>query len=177
MKTSHTLHPSDQIQAKIVVLRGQRVLLDSDLAALYGVETKRLKEQVRRNPERFPTDFCFQINREELAHLRSQIATSSLGHGGHRYLPFAFTEHGALQVANVVSSPRALQMSIAVIRAFVELRQLFATHRALSSKLDALELRVGKHDQELAELVQALRLLMQPPATSRRRIGFHQGNR
>jgi len=177
MKTSHTLLPSDQIKSKIVVLRGLRVLLDCDLAALYGVETKRLKEQVRRNAERFPEDFCFQINREEFINLRSQLATSSLGHGGHRYLPFAFTEHGALQVASVVSSPRALQMSIAVIRAFVELRQLFATHRALSSKLDALEVRVGKHDKELAELVQALRFLMQPPEASRRKIGFHQGNR
>ena len=116
--------PLELIQSHIRVIRGVRVILDGDLAALYGVSTKRLLEQVRRNPARFPEDFCFQLDREELANLRSQNATSSGGHGGRRFLPYAFTEHGAIMAANVLNSEAATVMSVAVVRAFVQLRQL-----------------------------------------------------
>jgi ORF6N domain len=166
--------PAEQIQSRIRLLRGQRVLLDADLAALYGVNKKRLNEQVHRNQERFPDDFCFQLTREEFANLKSQFATSSGSHGGLRKLPFAFTEHGALMAANVLSSTKAIQMSLVVIRAFVGLRQLFATHKALSAKLDELDARVGEHDKHLAAIIEAIRLLTTPDAPEHgRKIGFH----
>jgi len=172
----HNLPPAEQIQSSIFVLRGQRVLLDSDLAVLYGVNKKRLNEQVHRNQERFPDDFCFQLTREEFANLKSQFATSSGSHGGLRKLPYAFTEHGALMAANVLSSPRAIQMSVHVMRAFVRLRQLLATHQALGAKLDELDARVGEHDKHLSALIDAIRLLTSPDAPEHgRKIGFHSG--
>lgn len=168
----------EHIQSRILVLRGERVVLDRDLAALYGVTTKRLLEQVRRNPERFPKDFCFQLDREELANLRSQFATSNGGHGGRRYAPFAFTEHGALMAANVLSSPEAIRMSVHVIRAFIHLRQLIVNHKVLATKLAELDARVGEHDEQLAAIVSAIRQLTTPDApTHGRKMGFHPGNR
>ncbi|MDD3180892.1 MAG: ORF6N domain-containing protein [Opitutaceae bacterium] len=177
MSTSD-LVPVEHIQSRILVLRGVRVVLDRDLAVLYGVTTKRLLEQVRRNRERFPKDFCFQLERSEVANLRSQIATSSRTHGGWRYAPYAFTEHGALMAANVLNSPDAVAMSVHVVRAFVRLRQLMANHRALAAKLAELDARAGNHDEQLAAIVAAIRQLTTPDAPAHgRRIGFHRGNR
>lgn len=173
-----TLVPAERIQSRILVLRGVRVVLDRDLAELYGVPTKRLNEQVRRNVERFPADFCFQLDPQELANLRSQIATSSGRHGGRRTLPWAFTEHGALMAANVLNSPDAVRMSVHVVRAFVHLRQLMVNHKALATKLAELDARVGAHDEQLAAIVEAIRQLTTPDGPDHdRKIGYHRGNR
>jgi hypothetical protein len=162
------------LAARIVVARGQRVLLDSDLAQLYAVQTKRLNEQVKRNAKRFPPDFGFALTRPEFEDLKPQIATSSWG--GRRTLPFAFTEHGAIMAASVLNSSRAIEMSVYVVRAFVQLRTLLSTHQALADKLAELEQRVTEYDQSLAEVVEAIRALMaQPPlqpAQQARPIGF-----
>jgi hypothetical protein len=165
----------DQIEPLILTVRGQKVLLDSDLAALYGVPVKRLNEQVRRNPERFPKDFLFQLTKEEAEALRSQIATLKLGRGKHRkYLPYVFTEHGAFMAATVLNSPRAVEVSVFVVRAFVKLREFALAHKELAAKLDQLEKKVAGHDDALRQLVVAIRQLMAPPADdkSKRRIGF-----
>ena len=165
--------PVDGIERVIFPARGHKVILDSDLAALYGVETRRLNEQVKRNSSRFPTDFAFQVTRDEHAALRSQIAILKGGRGEHRkYLPWVFTEHGALMAANVLNSPRAVQMSVYVVRAFLRLREWVAGQAELVAKLAELERRVAGHDQDLRAMVQAIRQLMTPPETPRRRIGF-----
>ncbi|MFA5264906.1 MAG: ORF6N domain-containing protein [Opitutaceae bacterium] len=167
------LLPADQIQSRIRVLRGQRVLLDSDLAALYGVPTKRLNEQVRRNTGKFPDDFCFQLTQDETDKVVANCDHLSKLRFS-RSLPYAFTEHGAIQAANVLRSERATTMSVEVVRAFVRLRQLFATHRALAAKLDELDARVGEHDKHLASIIEAIRLLTTPDAPEHgRKIGFH----
>ncbi len=151
-------------------------MIDADLAELYGVPTKRLNEQVRRNLERFPADFMFQLTRKEWDALRSQFATLDMGRGRgqHRkYLPYAFTEHGALMAANVLNSAAAVAMSVRVVRAFVRMREMVASHRELGRKLDELERRVAGHDTAIASLVQAIRELATPPQPSpKRRIGF-----
>lgn len=163
----------DRIAERIVTLRGLRVILDSDLAALYGVQTRRLNEQVRRNQRRFPPEFAFQLTNQELEILMSQIATSSGGWGGHRKPPIAFTEYGALMAATVLNSPTAVEVSIHVIRAFVRMRESLDSHKALARQLEALERKVGTHDRAILEILQAIRRLTQPPETSRRkRIGF-----
>src|SRR6266699_3119247 len=136
-KSSNKL-TADQLGRFIYEIRGRRVMLDSDLAVLYGVPTKRLNEQYRRNRKRFPEDFAFQLTAEEAESLRSQIATSS-SHGGRRYRPYAFTEHGALQAANILNSPRAVQMSIFVVRAFAKMRETLPVSPQLAKKLAALE--------------------------------------
>jgi hypothetical protein len=172
--------PLDHIQGRILVLRGQRLLLDRDLAAIYGVTTKVLNQAVRRNENRFPADFRFSLTNEEVARLRSQSVTSNEGRGGQRYRPNAFTEHGALMAATVLNSPRAVQMSLVVIRAFVALRQLATEHKALLEKLDELDARVGAHDEQIAAIVTALRELVNPPDPGPghvRKIGFHPGDR
>jgi len=167
------------IASRIVVLRGQRVMLDADLAALYGVTTKRLNEQVRRNLERFPSDFMFQLINQEVAILKSQFATSSWG--GKRKRPLAFTEHGALMAAMVLNSPRATEVSVYVVRAFVELRDTLVAHKELAKRLDELESRVERklttHDQAIAGILDTIRQLMAPPEpTKKRRIGFVQND-
>ena len=159
-------------------------MLDADLAALYGVTTKRLNEQVMRNLGRFPSDFMFQLTNQEVAILRSQFATSSLearrfAWGGRRYTPHAFTEHGALMAAMVLNSPRATEVSIYVVRAFVELRDTLVSHKELAKRLDELESRLERkfttHDQAIAGILDAIRQLMVPPEpTKKRRIGFVQ---
>ena len=147
-------HASPPIERRLIVIRGKRVILDSDLAALYGVPTKCLNEQVKRNADRFPEDFTFQLTRAEVRILRSQIVTSSpVQHGGSRALPFVFTEHGAIQAANVLESPGAIQIGVAVVRAVVRLRQMFAEHKVLAEKLDELDVRICEHDQPLADSV------------------------
>jgi len=156
------------------MIRGQKVLLDSDLAELYGVPTRRLNEQVRRNKQRFPDDFMFQLTKEEVEALRSQNAILKSGRGQHRkYLPYAFTEHGAIMAATVLSSPRAVEVSLFVVRAFVKLRQFALTHKELAAKLEQLDRKVAGHDDAIRQLVAAIRQLMAPPPeTKRGKIGF-----
>lgn len=165
--------PVARIAQAIVVVRGQKVLLDEDLAALYGVETRRLNEQVRRNLDRFPADFMFQLDDTEYASLISQIATSKPGRGGRRKLPLAFTEHGAIMAATVLNSPRAVEVSIYVVRAFVRLREALASNKELAAKLGELERKLKGHDQAIAGILDAIRQLMAPPPpASKRSIGF-----
>jgi len=166
------------IESRILLVRGQKVMRDADLAELYAVTTKRLNEQVRRNLERFPQDFCFQLTNQEVAILRSQFATSSsnpgrLSWGGRRSAPVAFTEHGAIMAATVLNSARAIEVSVFVVRAFVRLREMVASNQALAKKLEELERRFDTHDQAIVEILQAIRKLMTPPATGpKRKIGF-----
>ena len=162
--------PADEIAQAIHVIRGQRVMLDADLAALYGVTTRRLNEQVRRNQARFPADFMFRLTRDEVAILKSQFATSSSAWGGRRKLPSAFTEHGAVMLASVLNSPVAVEASVLVVRAFVQLRGMLAAHDELARKLDELE---RKYDSEFRSVFDAIRRLMDPPSPSGgKRIGF-----
>lgn len=164
---------SADIARAILLLRGQRVILDAELAALYAVTTKRLNEQIRRNRKRFPDDFIFQLTAEEAGALRSQFATLKTGRGQHRkYLPYAFTEHGAIMVATILNSPRAVEMSVFVVRAFVRLRELLASNAALARKLDELERKYKHHDEAITAILSAIRELMSPPVPKRRGIGF-----
>lgn len=163
--------PMEAIASSIIVLREQKVILDADLARLYGVTTQRLNEQVRRNSDRFPGDFAFQLTREEFQSLMLHSATSKT-RGGARKLPLAFTEHGAVMAASVLSTPRAVEVSVYVVRAFVRLRAVFAAHGELTHRLDELEVRIDSHDEEIALLVEAIRQLALPPEASDRRIGF-----
>jgi ORF6N domain-containing protein len=167
----------EQIAGVILVLRGQRVLLDAELAALYGVTTKRLNEQVKRNAARFPADFIFRLTRTETAALdRSQNATGSQKHRDPRFAPYAFTEHGAIMAATILSSPRAVDMSVYVVRAFVQLREMLASNRELARRFAQLETRLDKkltsHDEAIAAILSAIRQLMHPPVPKRRPIGF-----
>lgn len=157
---------------KILVTRGQRVMLDADLAELFGVPTKRFNEQVKRNPDRFPADFMFSLTKQEVMNLRSQFATSSGGHGGRRHSPRAFTEHGALMAATVLNSPRAIEMSVYIVRAFVRMRRMLSSCQELSSRLGELEERLDGHDQAIGGLIQALRALMEPETPGKRPIGY-----
>jgi len=163
-----------QILRNIMVIRGEKVILDSVLAELYGVETRRLNEQVRRSIEKFPDDFMFQLTQEEFDHLKSQIATSRSGWGGRRKLPLVFTEHGALQAANVLNSERANKMSVFIIRAFIRLREMVLNNEKLSRKIGELEKRVSDHDEILIELIREIRKLVDTPQQNRKRksIGF-----
>jgi hypothetical protein len=166
------LTPTLAVESRVLILRHQRVILDVDLAQLYAVPVKRLNEQVRRNQERFPADFMFQLNSKEHEALRSQIATSKKGRGGRRYTPFAFTEHGAIMAATVLNSERAVAMSVFVVRAFVRLREMLATNRRLAGKIDELENRLDTHDSTIQDLIEAIKELMTPEDPPRKRIGF-----
>jgi hypothetical protein len=168
------LVPVAEIARRIHTIRGLRVMLDSDLAALYGVTTARLNQQIARNAARFPADFVFRLTRREITSMMSQIATSKPGRGGLRKLPNAFTEHGAVMAATVLSSPRAVQMSVFVVRAFLRIREWVAGQAGLAARLAELERRVGEHDHELKAIIQTIRGMLEPPAPSRRRIGFRQ---
>jgi hypothetical protein len=160
------------INFPILVVRGQRVMLDADLAKVYHVPTKRLNEQLRRNRRRFPEDFAFQLTAEEFANLRSQIATSS--YGGRRYLPWVFTEHGAIMLASVLNSSVAIEASVRVVRAFVKLREMVSSNVQLAAKLAELERRLDSHDHAIAQLFATIRDLLQPSVpTKKREIGFH----
>jgi phage regulator Rha-like protein len=180
MKTGTSLIPQQPVEDLIRIIRGQRVILDSDLAVVYGVPTKRLNEAVRRNLDRFPFDFAFLLEPQEVASLRSQIATSK-GRGGRRYLPRAFTEHGAIMAANVLNSPRAVQMSVFVVRAFVKMREVLAQNTQLAEKLAELERRLtGRldvHEKAIVHILDEIKKLMEPlppqPEPQRRQIGFH----
>jgi hypothetical protein len=170
----------ESVESKIHFIRGRKVIVDADLAALYGVTTKRFNEQVKRNRERFPDDFMFQATASEAEVLRSQFATSKKGSGGRRYLPYVFTEHGALMAATVLNSSFAIHASIFVIRAFIKLREILATHKEFAEKLGLLEKKVGKHDQKIRAIIQTIqRMIEAPPPVEeppRRRIGFHHSD-
>jgi ORF6N domain len=184
------LTPSKRIiplnQPAIHLIRGRRVMLDSDLAVIYQVSTKRLNEQLRRNRNRFPADFAFQLTVEEFTDLRSQFATSNLRlqtaaskkRGGRRYLPWVFTEHGAIMLASVLNSDVAMQASVRVVRVFVRLREMVSGNAALAVKLAELERRPDSQDESIANLFQAIRQLLTPPTKPKREIGFHvrEGN-
>lgn len=169
---------ADAIATRIRVLRGQRVLLDAELAALYGVSTKRFNEQVRRNARRFPADFMFKLSSAEWKALRSQFATlEKASRGRHRkYLPLVFTEHGAIMAASILNSARAIEVSVYVVRAFVLLREAVSAHKELARRLDELESRIGKklssHDEAITGILSAIRGLMAKPEAKRRPIGF-----
>ncbi len=160
----------------IITIRNQKVIVDHDLAEIYGVETRRLNEQVKRNPDRFPEDFVFQLTKEEAARWarsRSQIAILKRGKN-IKYLPYAFTEHGAIMAANVLNSPQAVRMSVFVVRAFVKLREMLSTHKELAYKLAELERKLQNHDESIRSLVVAIKQLMAAPEPkpTKRRIGF-----
>jgi hypothetical protein len=160
------------VESRILVLRHHKVILDTDLAELYNVPVKRLNEQVKRNLERFPSDFMFQLTSKEDAALRSQFVISKKGRGGRRYPPYAFTEHGAIMAATVLNSKRAIQMSVFVVRAFVRLREMLSANRQLAAKIDELDRRLGTHDDAIQELMHAIKELMIPEEKSRHKIGF-----
>lgn len=184
---STAILPTTQIEPLIRTLRDVRIILDSDLAALYGVHTKRLNEQYRRNRERFPHDFAFQLTAGEwailkaqtfppkdLPNLKSQIATSSVSHGGRRKRPIAFTEHGALMAANILNSPRAAAMSVYVIRAFIKMREALAANAAILKRLAEIDKALLVHDTALRDIYQKLRPLLEPtPQPPKPEIGFH----
>ncbi len=171
--TSPVAELSPQVLAgRILVIRGQRVVLDSDLAQLYEVETRVFNQAVKRNLKRFPSDFMFQLTELEFECLISQSVTSKQGRGGRRKLPLVFTEHGAIMAASVLNSERAVQMSVYVVRAFVQLRELMVDHKVLADKLDALERRVSHHDNSLVALIDAIRALTEQPKPLKRPIGF-----
>jgi ORF6N domain len=163
------------VESRILFLRSRKVILDSDLADLYRVTVKRLNQQVKRNVERFPEDFMFRLTPGENKLLRSQIATSNGGRGGRRYLPFVFTEHGAIMAASVLNSPRAVEMSILVVRAFVRLSEMLASNRALAARVMELDRRMKTQDVAIDNIVAAIKRLMRPPAKRIPRIGFRSG--
>lgn len=171
--TSSLAIPAERIERGILLIRGQKVMLDTDLAALYGVTAKRLNEQVRRNIDRFPEDFMFMLTKKETEILRSQFATSS-SWGGRRYRPLAFTEHGVAMLSSVLRSERAVQVNIAIMRAFVKLREMLASHRDLARRLDEME---KQYDEQFKAVFDAIRELMKPAKRSRRKIGFLLGRR
>ncbi|MHB8173924.1 MAG: ORF6N domain-containing protein [Nitrospirota bacterium] len=161
------------IEGKIYLVRGLKVMLDSDLAELYAVETSNLNKAVKRNIDRFPQDFMFQLTKEEADSLRFQIGMSKAeGRGGRRYLPYAFTEQGVAMLSSVLKSDRAIHVNIAIMRAFVKLRQFLSAHKDLARKFAELERRIGKHDEEIKAVFNAIHQLMTPQEPKRRRIGF-----
>ena len=185
---SKEIIPAEQIALRIRHFRGEKVLLDFDLAALYDVETRILNQAVRRNADRFPADFMFQLTSEEAEKLSqvvtpsvaghdvsnsSQIVMSSGKHRGKRYRPYGFTEQGVAMLSSVLNSESAVKMNIAIMRAFVQLRRALEANRELARKFSELERRIDKHDSEIAAILEAIRQLMAPPAKPRREIGFH----
>ena len=160
------------IESRITILGHQKVILDNALAEIYGVSVKRLNQQVNRNQSRFPADFMFQITPREFAALRLQFATSKLGRGGRRSLPYAFTEHGAIMAATVLNSEQAVAMSVFVMRAFVRLRAMLAGNKELAAKIEELQNHLTKHDASIQEIVRLIKRLMEPPPTRRSKIGF-----
>ena len=176
--SSETDITDSKIQAlpeRILESRGQRVMLDADLADLFGVPTKRFNEQIKRNVERFPEDFMFVLTKQEATNLRSQFATSSDGHGGRRYSPRVFTEHGAIMAATVLNSARAIEMSVYIVRAFVRLREFLSSQRELSAKFKEMEERLDSQDHAIGELIRVLKGLMEPEAPKKRPIGYVRG--
>jgi len=164
--------PLEKIEQKIYLIRRHKVMLDKDLARLYGVPTKRLNEQVKRNRRRFPDDFMFQLNKQEYNDLKSQNATSRWG--GTRKLPYVFTEQGVAMLSSVLHSDRAIQVNIVIVRTFVKLRRILSTHKELAQKLKELERKIAKHDEDIQAVFYAIKQLMTPPEKPKRKIGFHK---
>jgi hypothetical protein len=166
----------ETVERKIHLIRGQKVMLDSDLAELYEVETRVLNQAVRRNLSRFPEDFMFQLTEAEAQNLRSHIVTSNRKHGGRRYLPYVFTEQGVAMLSSVLRSERAVQVNIAIMRAFVKLRELMNTHAELAQKIEAMERQYGAHDKQIGLIFELIKRLLQPPDSGplppRKPIGF-----
>ena len=160
---------AEDISQRIHTIRGHRVMLDADLAELYGVTTKVFNQAIQRNMDRFPEDFMFRLTEEEFSDLRSQFVTSKKGRGGRRYLPYVFTEQGVAMLSGVLNNPRAVQVNIAIMRAFVRLRRMLVSHEELARKVDTLE---KQYDAQFRVVFDAIRALMEPPKTPRRRIGF-----
>jgi ORF6N domain len=169
---SREIIPVERIAKRVLMLRGERVMLGQDLAALYGVTVSALMQAVKRNQNRFPKDFAFQLATEEFTNLKSQFVISSWG-GLRRARPYAFTEQGVAMLSSILNSERAVNVNIAIMRAFVKLRQALETNRELARKFAKLERHLGKHDEEIAEILEAIRRLMTPPEKPRREIGFH----
>ena len=173
MDRKRALPPTKRIERSIYLIRGQKVMLDYELADLYGVPTKALKQAVRRNLDRFPSDFMFELTKGEFADLRSQIVTSSFPEwGGPRYAPMAFTEQGVAMLSSILRSKRAVLVNIEIMRAFVRVREILGAHRELASKLKELENRIQDHDEQIQTIFEAIRQLMTPPEKPKRKIGF-----
>ncbi|MGC1323576.1 MAG: ORF6N domain-containing protein [Candidatus Udaeobacter sp.] len=169
---SKAVIPIERIASAILMLRDQRVMLDYDLAVLYGVETRALKQAVRRNPDRFPNDFMFELSEQEIDTVVSQfVIPDRRRFGGAK--PMAFTEQGIAMLSSVLNNERAIKVNIAIMRAFVKLREMLETNRELARKFSELEQRVGKHDEEIIAILEAIRQLIAPPKKARREIGFH----
>ena len=168
-----TIVPIEIVERQIYIIRGQKVMLDAVLAELYQVETKNLNKAVQRNVDRFPEDFMFQLTKEEFENLRFQIGTSSSGYGGRRYLPYAFTEHGVTMLSSVLSSKRAVQMNILIVRAFLKLREILATHKDLAARIEKIEANQQEHASVINILAEEINNLRQlAPDPPKRRIGF-----
>ena len=168
--------PDELVMNKIYLVREQKVMLDRDLAELYGVETKRLKEAIRRNIVRFPYDFMFELTQEEFESLRSQIASSKIGRGGARYLPMAFTEQGVAMLSSVLKSEIAISVNIQIIRIFTRMREIIMTHKNILLQLEKIEKKLAGHDNDITPIFQYLKQLLHPPQQTRRKIGFKRNN-
>jgi len=174
MRSRNSVLSVGSAESLILEIRNHKVMLDSSLAALYGLSTTRLNQQMKRNLKRFPADFMFQLTRDEFESLRSQFAISKVGRGGRRFPPYAFTEHGAIMLASILNTERAIEASIYVVRAFVRMRELIGTQKVVADKLTELERRIGGHDEEIRNIVAAIRQLMAPPQAKRKKIGFER---
>lgn len=170
--TNDVVFNLDTVVHRIMEIRGQRVMLDSDLAVLYGVETRYIPRAVNRNPGKFPPDFAFQLSLEEWDSLKSTFGISKTGRGGRRSAPYVFTEHGALMLSGTLNSPRADEISILIVRAFIWLRQTVPAYQELAAKLMELESAVTRHDNDISMILEALKQLVTPPDEGKRRIGF-----
>jgi hypothetical protein len=171
MENTKAMVPSERIERSILVIRGQKVLLDADLAVIYGVTTKAFNQAIKRNIRRFPTDFMFRLTPSE----KNEVVTNCDHLSRLKYsptLPFAFTEHGAIMAASVLNSPKAVEMSVLVVRVFVQMREVIAHHKVLAAKLAELERKVSVHDQSIMAIFDAIRQLMEDPAPKKRQIGF-----
>ncbi len=170
--STNEIVPTERIESKILLIREQKVILDRDLAILYDVATRDLNKAVSRNLTRFPADFMFQITKQEFTNLKFQFGTSSSGWGGTRKLPYAFTEQGIAMLSSVLRSERAVQVNIAVMRAFVKLREILSTHKELAQKLKELEYKIETHDEQITAIFEAINQLLTPPPAPKRKIGF-----
>lgn len=167
------LIPKETIEHKIYLIRGHKVMIDRDLAELYGVETRVLVQSVKRNIRRFPEDFTFQVTEQEAEILRSQIVISKKGSGGRRYLPYVFTEQGIAMLSSILKSEQAIQVNIAIMRAFVRIKAVLSNHKQIADKLDQLERKTNKHDKQIRVIFDVIRRLIAEPDKPKRRIGFH----
>lgn len=173
MNKVQKLIPAEVIANKIYLIRGVKVMLDSDLAFLYGVETKLLNRAISRNKNRFPSDFMFQLNEKEFKNLRFQIGTSNLKHGGRRYLPYVFTEHGVAMLSSVLKSKRAVEVNIAIIRTFIKLREILSTHKDFVSEIEKIKLEQKNQNQKILSIISIINQMINPPIEEKREpMGF-----